>query len=132
MTKHMIHYGIITSYNDSLPPLTRTSGVSPAQAFTGEVCRQGEAVLEGEPEAGEEGALQETASARCAAGARRRHKRLSAPWMPGSGSQGGGGSMKLGGRGTERNLVSIWLQQSAWLGLGLGLGLGVSDGVRAS
>ena len=118
----MIHYNIIICYKDSLPPLTRTSGVSPAQAFTGEVCRQGEAVLEGEAEAGEEGALQETASARCAAGARWRHKRLSAPWMPGSGSQGGGGSMKLGGRGTERNLVSIWLQQSAWLGLGLGLG----------
>lgn len=91
--------------------------MSPAQALTGEVCRQGEG---GVGEEGEEGAPQETAaSARWAAGARWRHRRLSAPWMPGSGSHGGGGSMKLGGRGTERNLVSIWLQQSAWLGLGL-------------
>ena len=47
-----MQYNIITSYKDSLPPLARASGVSPAQAFTGEVCRQGEAVLEGEAEAG--------------------------------------------------------------------------------
>ena len=89
--------------------------MSPVQAFTGEAGEVGD---------GTSGAPQETAT--WAAGETWRHKRLSAPCTPTSGSQGGGGSMKLGGRGTERNLVSIWLQQSAWLGLGVGLGLGLA------